>query len=49
MIIHHLMDMAALRAPLGARGPRPPEKFGNGSYIIGQLLRQDKVLQQKTE
>ena len=39
------MDMAAPRELLGGRGPGPPQKFGNMSYFVGQLLSRKQVSQ----
>ena len=34
------MGVAALLAWVGVWGWRPPQKFGHGSYFVGQLLSQ---------
>ena len=44
-IIWPELGVAAPRAPVGGRGPRPAQKFGPGPYFVGQLLTRNQVSQ----
>ena len=37
------MGVAVLRAPVGTRSPKLPQKFGHGPKFVGQLLSRNQV------